>query len=275
MAIDKKNLVKIFLVLLLALGVYTLMMEKSDDNTPKNVSTIDKKIKIKNSPSAFSNGASQINDSVSVNKDPNFQIVSQSELQAMSIDEYLSYMLSLTKLLPEDLREELYKRQAAQIEDMEKLGYFSDEQKEVYVSYDTETLEALGDQGDLVALNILAKRYHYKDKNETKAMETYFKSVLFGSANAAVSLAIISRGKAKASYDDNSAESRLYIYNSIAWYKIASMMGDKRVEEFMLSSLQVDGITLNEQEWEKVNYQAEAAFTKLNEKRIELGLSEY
>lgn len=193
----------------------------------------------------------------------------EEEIDAMSMEEYVAYINDIIKTLPSYIQAEIHGHQAAANKHWESLGYFNDEQRQSYASYDRDTLKALGDQGDLLALDVLAQKYLKEDRDLEKSSEIELKAVLFGSAKAAQNLAIWAKS------NEVNEGGRAHIYNAMTWYKIASMMGDKLAEGFGNSTLKVKNITLSEKEWELVNSQAEAIYAQLNEKRRELGLPEF
>ncbi len=228
-----------------------------------------------NTKSLASKEENQPQSAEPTNKKLNLVIASEAEIEAMSIDEYLDYMLGPVEMLPADIQAEFHTQQATRNEYWENLGFFSDEQKEGYASYDRDTLEALGDRGDLIALDILAHKYEFEDKNHNKAIETYFKGVLFASAKAAQSLAIRAESTGGTYYEPDTQDYRAYIHESIVWYKVSDMMGNKTAEGAISSMLKAQGITLNKDEWANVNQRAELIYAKLNEQRREIGLPEY
>ncbi len=193
----------------------------------------------------------------------------EEEVDAMSFEEYADYVNSWIETLPSGIQSIIHKRQALQGTRWENLGYFDNEQKRAYASYDKDTLEALGDQGDLLALDILAQKYIKEDRNRTKATEVDLKAVVFGSAKAASSLAIRADSPSHAKNDESG---RSHIYRAMAWYRVAAIMGDETAKGFGDSILRVRNIALSEYEWTLVNRQAEAIYAGINRKRRDMGL---
>ncbi|MCR6650421.1 MAG: hypothetical protein NVV73_02440 [Cellvibrionaceae bacterium] len=214
-------------------------------------------------------------DSAEINRNaPEPEYASQAEIEAMSIDEYLDYMNGLIETLPSEIQAEIQTRKAIADKYWESLGFFSEEQKQGYASYDKETLEAMGNQGDLLAWDVLSHKNLTEDRSHAKFVETSFKSVLFGSAKGARSMANASLSKQDRN-PSNDTEDRSHIYNAMAWLEIAIMMGDRSAPSARNAKLGAKEITLSEQEWALVRRRAEAINGRLNEKRREMGLPEF
>ena len=171
--------------------------------------------------------------------------------------------------LPANIQAEVYSKRALAADHWNSIGVFTDEQKQSYSGYDRKTLQELGNQGDLLALDILADKYLREDRDLVKNTETNLKAVLFGSAKAALSLGTIPTSK---SFD---AEGRSNLINAITWHQISAKMGHKLAESFRDSGLKVRGLTLTEEEWMIVEQKTDALYAQLNKKRRELGLPEY
>lgn len=231
------------------------VQEQPQKNFPKDDVTFNAKSTSEQPPSV---------SALSIREETIVPALSQDELDAMSLEEYVDHMDRMLEELPSDAQAEVYKQRAIAAKRWKEVGVFTEEEQQSYQSYDKQTLESLGNQGDLLALDVLAQKYLLEDKNLAKSRETNLKAVLFGSAKAAGSLAI------KPSSDDRSE-----IYKSMAWHQVAAMLGDKSAPAFGYSVLKAKGITLDEQEWVLVQRQAEDAYALLNAKRRELGLPDY
>lgn len=256
----------------LALITWVVMADRSDNADsqakPKNIELSLRSRAVVDDPKPISsNTKNQVDSTVTDKISPDLKYASQAEIDAMSLEEYLDYMYGLLDALPSGMVADIYTKKAIAEKHWESLGYFNEEQKQGYASYDKETLEALGDQGDLLALDILSHKYLTEDRNLKKSRETDLKAVLFGSSEAALSLA--------SEIYSNEADDRSKVYAAMTWYEVATMMGDKIAKGFRDSTLRVRNITLSEREWTLIQQQAEATYARLNEKRREMGLPEF
>lgn len=107
------------------------------------------------------------------------------------------------------------------IKDLAKRGYFREEDKEQYHQYDAETLSAMGEDGDLKALIVLAEKPIAPQRKAWANM----RASMLGSTNAMNGLAISEHPYE--SKDKASPEHKNALWKSLAWYKLSKRMGDK------------------------------------------------
>ena len=198
---------------------------------------------------------------------------SSAEIEAMSLEEYLAYVNGLMETLPSDVLADIHTQQAINHKHWENIGFFDEEQKSSYASYNRETLLELGNQGDILALDILADMYLLEDRDREKSTEINMQAVLFGSAIAASKLAI--SADSPTLYGNKLTKHKSYIYKEMTWHKVSAMMGNKAAEGIMNSILKAQGVTLSEEEWSLIQKQADITYEQLNNKRREIGLSDY
>jgi len=148
------------------------------------------------------------------------------------------------------------------------LGLFvSDGSLEQYKQYDTPTLEAMGEEGDLTALHALGNRYALELDLE-KSNATYRKAAMFGSVWAtdhigAMVLSYMHKG-------DNPAEQ---LVEGLAWFEISKRRGGENVStRSQQRNIERNGVDLNTVDWAKVNAKADAIYQQLLAERAERGL---
>lgn len=126
----------------------------------------------------------------------------------------------------------------------EELGYFAPTQYENYGSYSDETLVEMGLNGDILAMQLAAKRAMESGDLEKGLRAHYFASTL-GSAYSSLELATAFEAEF-AGKDVDEEKFRPFITESIAWKLVAVAQGDAEALIDIQASIDANGVTLTE-----------------------------
>ena len=157
------------------------------------------------------------------------------------------------------------------------LGIFTKDDLAGYASYDVETLEALGDQGDLRAWHTLANVY-LEQLNEEKMIETLKKAAVHGSA---VAITRLGRDKRHGMYSFLTGyDSELDKGAVIGWLahsEVAHRLGHPDTQRHSTDTLESTNLHLHltESDWQEIDRAADSLFAELEASRQELGLGEF
>jgi len=163
------------------------------------------------------------------------------------------------------------------VEWRKELGYFVNGEVDNYASYSIETLEALGDQGDLVALEALANIY-FETVQKEQALQTLEKAAIHGSTNALYALGALAKSSLYSAEVKGVSSGPDYQEGLIGWLsysEVAIRRGDLEIKEDTEIGLKVHGIELSEPDKIAINLAADEIYSRLNESRQRLGLGEF
>lgn len=156
-----------------------------------------------------------------------------------------------------------------------KWGYFSMEEREVYLTYSDETLNALSEEGDLLALDILLNRAMENYANDPEKAEALLeRAAVYGST-----LAVMGKAMGASTFGSvhkkDSAEYRDAMQESMAWYQFGLMRGDLSLRDNIRRTMEETGFEPTSQDKKAIAKRAQEIYDQLSERRRELGLGEY
>lgn len=164
-------------------------------------------------------------------------------------------------------------------EHLKRLGQFSAEDQAAYLNYDDDTLQKLGANGDLLAMEILVDKamdnYEIDQDRAEKAIE---KAIIYGSTRAVMVKAILeTSGGSSAIYIDgkDSPEYRDAMRESLAWFQFGMMRGDLTLRHFAQREIKRAGFEMTDEDKMEIDRQARKIFKDMLDRRRELGLGEY
>lgn len=143
-----------------------------------------------------------------------------------------------------------------------------------YSSYSRETLVGLAKQGDtraVIALGELA----YRVQGYKGAMPAYRTAAIQGSTEALLRLGVIEESS---HYKNAKTEEERYssMLNTLAWYKLASLRGDRWPEVSAGNTFLINnGITLTELDNQRINELSQRHYDRMLQTRLEKGLGEF
>lgn len=151
--------------------------------------------------------------------------------------------------------------------------------EKVYENYETTTLEAMADNGDVRAMLQLGRRYAEEfiskgnaDKGLELRNQQYFKAAIYGSTGALMQLGLAANtGSLK-----SSKHGRELVLEPLAYYEVAAMRGD-RLAKSNLGWLALKGsdVKLDDADYTYIETRAEEIYQDLLRQRKELGLGEF
>lgn len=153
----------------------------------------------------------------------------------------------------------------------EERGYFSQEDYEQYATYDDETLERLGDQGDLLALDIIADGYDSEGRIE-KAANVRWKAVVYGSTAALNDLVAMNEAQLLKEEDVDRKE---IVKSMLIHAEVSAIRGDNYSIWTSLMSLNRSGIELSEKEKNDISSRAKSIYSKVEDRRRSMGLGSF
>ena len=159
---------------------------------------------------------------------------------------------------------------------LESLGVFIAGELDSYKHYDVETLEALGNQGDLRAWATLSALYT-EQADIDKLMETLDKAAVHGSAQAIASKAHFQQMKLNSYFIGASELDKDALVSWVAHTEVAHRLGEPDILASTMRHLErKDLLThLAESDWQDINRSADSLFAELEASREELGLGEF
>lgn len=151
-------------------------------------------------------------------------------------------------------------------------GYVNDADE--YGGYSEAILLDLAKNGDVRALTALAQ-LRYRTHGFDGAANLYYKAATRGSTEALLRLGIIEDtshyGNAK-----TETEKKLSMLRVLAWYRVASLRGDRGPELMMGNAfIRMNNIHLSEAENKQIAASAEAIYRRMQDERNKLGLGEF
>lgn len=126
----------------------------------------------------------------------------------------------------------------------EKLGYFAPAQYENYSSYSDETLLEMGLNGDILAVQLAARRAIESGDFE-KGLRAHYFSATLGSAYSSLELATTYEAEF-AGMDVDEDKFRPFITESIAWKLVAVAQGDAEALIDIKASVDANGMEFTE-----------------------------
>ncbi|WGO98449.1 hypothetical protein QFX18_00025 [Saccharophagus degradans] len=225
----------------------------------------------KDTPLPGSTQTTSVNVSTAIEENAiNSPSVDLSVINTMTHPEFVEYTEKIFESLPSDVQLTIETKQRRMENYMEGLGYFDEASRNNYYGYDMETLNTLGMQGDLLALDVLASKYLTEAKDIHKAIDVYRTAVTWGSSLAAQNIAAAKLAHINRSID--SEENKLRIENAMQWCQLATLLGDPLAESFKIATISAYEVDLSDAEWERINIRAQRQLDKFNATRSEMGL---
>ncbi len=150
-----------------------------------------------------------------------------------------------------------------------------------YEFYDRETLQALADSGDLFALQRLGDRAAWGEQQLEQAEVLYREAATRGSVVALDRLALNETSKAMASaHEDQQQSAKGHLLKALAWNEVSRRRSGglpipAMREANVRQHLEKLDVTLNDDDRESIQAQAEALYQQLSESREKLDLGDF
>ena len=151
-------------------------------------------------------------------------------------------------------------------------GYFSDEDLAAYDGYAEDALIALGDNGDLRALRVLANRYMNSGEVD-KWSAALDKAVVYGSTAALMEIGSYKVGMAD--YISDTKEKQAQLIEGLAWYEVGIKRGDDYYRLLKEQTIERYGISVKPAGGGLIEARAFEILSELEKKRIALGLPQF
>ena len=157
---------------------------------------------------------------------------------------------------------------------LESLGFFFREQLDSYQGYNIEALEALGEQGDLLAWHALEAIY-VEEFNVEKAIATLDKAAIYGSAYAIAGKGSFIKHDLYPYFNGDSELNRDSLISWLAHSEVAHRLGEPYTRLDTMNSLEYNNLHVSESDWQAVNHAADSLLAELEQSRQALGLGEF
>lgn len=157
-------------------------------------------------------------------------------------------------------------------------GYVPPEVLEMYRNYSEEVLQALGNDGDLAALAVLAGLYAEKDYDQFK--NAVLRSIVHGSVSFAQVQADLyftqSEFELANPNGGNSELAKLDFLLSLSWYEFIKLRGGgDAVTQLVDARIAKSAFTISPADRATIQSQGAAIYAELSNERQRLGLGEY
>lgn len=158
---------------------------------------------------------------------------------------------------------------------MASRGYVNDDFLEVYRGYDVPTLTAMGEDGDLTALSVLAEKYNGSD-TWALGLAVWEKSAMFGATNTALALGSWNISQSKVYEDIDQTLSHQALVEGLAWYEFVRLRGGNPYLEVQRRTLTEENLSLLDPDIVRAARQRGAEiYTRLESQRISRGLEPF
>ena len=155
-------------------------------------------------------------------------------------------------------------------------GYFYNGEVDAYDTYDIRALEALADQGDLVAIHALIERHMDSENTDReKLFGTYVLASVHGSTNALVATGHFHQMKFDSHSLWNDDIDRASLVNWMAFNEVAVRRGDIDAGVKLERNLASRKIEVSEADRALVEEAADIIYASLAQERAKLGLDEF
>ncbi|WGO99623.1 hypothetical protein QFX18_06040 [Saccharophagus degradans] len=164
------------------------------------------------------------------------------------------------------------------IEFLTSRGYVPPDVLEMYRNYSEEVLQALGNDGDLAALGVLAGQYADKDYDQFK--NAVLKSIVYGSISFAQVQADLYSTQSEFELANpnggNSELAKLDFLLSLSWYEFIKMRGGgEAVTQLVDARIAKSAFTISPADRATIQSQGAAIYAELSNERQRLGVGEY
>lgn len=164
------------------------------------------------------------------------------------------------------------------IEFLKSRGYVPPDVLELYRNYSEEVLQALGNDGDLAALAVLAGRYTENDYDQFK--NVVLKSIVYGSISfAQVQADLYSTQSEFELANPNGGNSELAKQDfllSLSWYEFIKMRGGgDAVTQLIDARIDKSAFSISPADRATIQSQGAAIYDELSNERQRLGVGEY
>lgn len=156
----------------------------------------------------------------------------------------------------------------------EKLGYFSDEDIDLYKTYEMASLFQLSEEGDMLASQVLGEIFSWQREYDN-ANRFFWKAATQGSIHALENMRAIKHLEFQLAQHENNAENmeltKIHIY---AWSDVIQRRGKDTLKSD-LTIFESQGLTFSEEDIKNGMSLADDYYQKMNQERNYLGLGDF
>jgi hypothetical protein len=160
-------------------------------------------------------------------------------------------------------------------------GYYSQEDYDIYASYDENTLQSLSATGDVKAMYVLANLYIKQGGKREDVVGLFKKMAVYGATASLPQLASYAEIDMLKSQSDKTPETRIQgVVNILAYYKLAELRGDPRASSVnaykaIYKSRYGEELLLTKEQLDLVDEKARSIYSELQQERYNIGLGEF